>query len=86
MLSRQRPVGHVPATVGYVLVNLNISDKMRKRTRNESVPIPLARTAQCWFPGLAISVLKYKYIFQTKVETILSATYCHRQHSNAVAS
>jgi len=30
---------------------------------NDSVPIQLA---QCWFPGLAISNAKYKYIFQTK--------------------
>jgi len=39
---------------------------------NESVPILLA---QCWFPGLAISNAKYKYIFQIKqnnTEAILS--------------
>jgi len=37
---------------------------------NESVPIQLA---QFWFPGLAISNAKYKYIFQMKyTEAVLS--------------
>jgi len=31
---------------------------------NESVPI---QVAQCWFPGLAISNAKNKYIFSNKI-------------------
>ena len=37
---------------------------MCKQRGNESVPIQLA---QCWFPGLAISTLKYKYICSHKI-------------------
>jgi len=35
--------------------------RTRLNIGNESVPIQLA---QCWFPGLAISNAKYKYIFK----------------------
>jgi len=39
---------------------------------NESVPIQLA---QCCFPGLAISNVEYKYIFQVKhTDAILSSS------------
>jgi len=38
--------------------------------RKRNVPVQLA---QCWFPRLAISMLKYKYIYQIKyTEAILS--------------
>ena len=52
-----RPSVHTPA-MSRVLIS--VPDN---RTRNESVPI---QPAQCWFPArLAISMLKYNYIFQT---------------------
>jgi len=44
---------------------------------SESVPKQLA---QCWFPGLAISNSKYKYISQIKYTKAISS----KQHSETV--
>jgi len=62
----------VAVAVGVTILNLGriFFQINRVLTGNESVPIQIT---QCWFPGLAIPMLKYKYFFQIKyTEAILS--------------
>ena len=60
-------VGVTIPNLGRIFFQIN-----RVLTGNESVPIQIT---QCWFPGLAIPMLKYEYFFQIKyTEAILSSS------------
>jgi len=65
-------VGVTIPTLGRIFFQIN-----RVLTGNESVPIQIT---QCWFPGLAIPMLKYEYFFSNKIH----GSNFIKQHSETV--